>query len=168
MSRRAKRALPKRLRSPSTPPINVVPGLAPLRLTKMIPHNRTENGNAPEDKRINDRCRSAAKGQGANQNRTDQANRVGFENVRGHTSAITHVIANVIGDRRWITWIIFIESVFDLAHQIRSHIRSLGVNTTAESRKNADQTSTQSKADQTLHRGVRTNHIPGDPVKDPN
>ena len=148
-----------------TPPISSRAGFGAAQVDKKNAADRAEDGNAAEDKRIDDRRRRRREGQGADQNRADQADRVGFENVRGHAGAIAHVIAHVVGDRGRIARVVFLEVAFDLAHQIGADVRGLGVNAAAESRENADQTRAQREADQTVHRSVVADHVARHAVK---
>ena len=97
--------------------------------------------------------------QGADQDRADQTDRVGLENVGRHAGAIADVIAHVIRDRGWIARIVFFEIAFDFADQIRADVRRFGVNATAESRENADQARAQRQADQTAHRSIVADHF---------
>ena len=94
----------------------------------------------------------------ADQDRADQADRVGFENVRRHAGAIADVIAHVIRDRRRIARIVFFEIALDFADQIGADVRGLGVNAAAKPREHADQTRPERQTDQALHR-----HVVADP-----
>ena len=115
--------------------------------------DRAEDGDAAEDKRINDRRRrSSPSVKRADQDRADQADRVGLENVRRHAGAIADIIAHVVRDRGRIARIVFLEVAFDFADQIGADVRRLGVNAAAESREDADQARAQRQADQALHR----------------
>src|SRR5207253_175435 len=103
----------------------------------------SQHGNSTKHKRVNDGCRVPSKCQQPRQNRADQTDSVRFKNVRRHSCAIAYVVADVVSNDGWITWIIFLEAFFDFADQIGTDVGGFGVNAAAESRKNANETAAQ-------------------------
>ena len=128
--------------------------------------NRAEDRDAAEDKGINDRRRRRRERQGADQDRADQTDRVGLENVGRHACAIADIVAHVIRDRGWIARIVFFQAAFDFADQIGADVRGFGVNATAESREDADQARAQRQADEAAHGKLVADHFTGDGVED--
>ncbi len=149
-----------------TPPISVLPGLPPAHVDKDDAANRAEDRDAAEDKGINDRCRRRRQSQGADQNRTDQTDRVGLENVRRHACAIADIVAHVIRDRGRIARIVFFQAAFDFADQVRADVRGFGVNAATESREDTDQARAQRQADEAAHGRFVADHFTGDGVED--
>ncbi len=88
----------------------------------------------------------------AQQHGGNQRHRVGFEQVGRHAGAIAHVVAHVVGDHGRVARIIFRDARFHLAHQIGTHIRALGEDAAAQSRKNRDQRGTEGQAHQCMQR----------------
>ncbi len=134
-----------------TPPMSVLPGLPPLMLTKRMPQIAPENRNAAEDERINHRRRRVREGKGADQNRADQTDRIGLENVRRHARTIADVVAHVIGDRRRVARIVFLQAALDFTNEIGADVGRLGVNAAAQSREDADQTRAERQPDEAAH-----------------
>mmetsp|Transcript_3062 Transcript_3062/g.4215 ORF Transcript_3062/g.4215 Transcript_3062/m.4215 type:complete len:213 (-) Transcript_3062:250-888(-) len=64
--------------------------------------------------------------------------------VRAHTSDISDVVTNVVGNSGGVSWIILGNSVNDLSDQISTNISSLGVNTSTDTSKHGNDGSTQS------------------------
>src|SRR5437588_1945213 len=116
--------------------------------------DRAKHGNSAQDKWITDGSRISGERERSHENRADQADRVSFENVRGHAGAIAHVIADVVRDRGRIPRIIFFEIALDFAHEIGAHVGGFRVNTATESREDADETRTEREAHQTFYRVI--------------
>ena len=120
-------------------------------------NERRDDRQSAQHKRINHR-RIRAHRQVAHQHAADQAHRIRFENVRRHARAVAHVVAHVVGNGRRIPRIILIQILLILAHQIRAHVRRLGINTTAQSRKHTDQRAAQRQPHQRIDRMLRVVH----------
>src|SRR5210317_403228 len=67
-------------------------------------------------------------------NRTD----IGFEDIRAHTGGITNAITNIVSDNAWVTWIVFGNTGFNLADQVRTDISGLGVDATTNTGKESN------------------------------
>ena len=59
----------------------------------------------------------AAKEDQAKDHRRNDGDRIGFEQVSGHTGAIADIVANVIRDNGRVTGVIFRDAGFDLTNQ---------------------------------------------------
>ena len=75
---------------------------------------------------------------------------VAFENVGGHSGAVADVVADVVGDGRGITGVIFGNSRFNFADQVGSHVGCLGVNAAADSHEECQQGSAKAEAEKDL------------------
>src|SRR6059036_864721 len=82
-----------------TAPINTAAGLPRATLTNKIPRI-APNTEIPPSTWINDGSGISRKRQQPCQDRADQTNSVGFENVRSHACAIAYVVSHIIGDYR--------------------------------------------------------------------
>ena len=103
---------------------------------------------------------------GADQDRADQTDRVGLENVGRHARAIADIVAHVIRDRGWVARIVFFQAALDFAHQIGADVRGLGVNAAAKSGEDADQARAQRQADEAAHGRLVADHFAGDGIED--
>src|SRR5690606_38312481 len=54
-----------------------------------------------------------------------------LQQVGSQSSHVTYVVANVIGDGRGVARVVFRDTRLHLTHQVSSHIRCLGVDSTA-------------------------------------
>ena len=127
--------------------------------------DRAQHGNSTENERVNDDCRITRQSERTDQDRADQAHRVSFEHVGGHAGAITHVVADIICDRRGIARIVFFEAYFDFANEVRADISGFGVNPAAQSREHADQARPKCQAHQAADRHPRTGDMRDNGVK---
>ena len=131
------------------------------------PTNRAEDRDAAEHERVNDRGRRRRESERADEDRADQAHCISLENVGRHPGAIAHVVAHVVGDRRRISRIVFVERVLDFPYEIGAHVSRLRVNAAAQSRENADQTRAQGETDKAAHCSCMADHAPRDRVEEP-
>ncbi len=70
---------------------------------------------------------------------------IGLEQIGCHTSAVTNIVAHVIGDGCRVAWIVFRNAGFDLPDKVSANISSLGENTAAETCEDRDQRRTESE-----------------------
>ena len=80
----------------------------------------------------------------------DQGYRVSLKQVSGHTGAIAHVVAHVVGDHGGVTRVIFRNIGFDFAHQVSTNVCAFGENAASQTREDRDQRGTESKTHQGL------------------
>ena len=78
-------------------------------------------------------------GEVSNENTPDQADGVGFKDIRGHSSAVSDVISDVVGDGGGIAGVVFFEFGFDFAHEIGADVCGFGVDAASETCKHADE-----------------------------
>ena len=78
----------------------------------------------------------------------DDRHHIGFEQISGHAGAITDIVADIIGDRRRIAWIVLGNPGFDLADEIGPDIGTLGENAAAETGEDRDERRTETERDQ--------------------
>jgi hypothetical protein len=84
----------------------------------------------------------------ADQHGGDRGDRVGLEQVGGHTGAVAHVVAHVVGDGGRVAGIVLGNAGFDLAHQVGAHIGTLGEDTAAQTGEDGDQAAAETEGDQ--------------------
>ncbi len=87
---------------------------------------------------------------GAQDQRGDQGHRVGLEQVGGHTGAVTHVVADVVGDGGGVARVILGDVLLDLADQVGADIGGLGEDAAANSHEHGEQRGTEAEALQHL------------------
>ena len=69
----------------------------------------------------------------------DQGNGIGFKQVSRHTGAIADVVAHVVGDHGWVARVIFRNTGFDLANQIRTDVSAFGKNAATQTGEDRNQ-----------------------------
>ncbi len=84
----------------------------------------------------------------AEQDRADEADRVGLEDVGGHSGAIADIVAHVIGDGGGIARIILVEVALDLADEIGADVGRLCINAAAQPGENGDERRAEGEADE--------------------
>ncbi len=85
--------------------------------------------------------------------REDRAD-VAFEEVCTHTGDIADVVADVIRNDRRVTRIVFWNSCFDFANQIRADVRRLRVDTASHTREERHHRGAESKTGQRPERSI--------------
>jgi len=73
---------------------------------------------------------------------------IGFEQVCGHSGAVTDIVADVVGDHGRVARIILGDSGLDLANQVGANVRGLGENSAAETREDRNQRRAEGKSDE--------------------
>ena len=77
--------------------------------------------------------------------RGDRGHRIGLEQIRSHPCAVADIVADVIGNRCRVAWIVFRNSGFNFADEIATNVRTFGENTAAEPGKNGNQRGTKTQ-----------------------
>ncbi len=75
--------------------------------------------------------------------RGKQRARVALKKVGTHTGDVAHVVAHVVGDRGGVAGVVFGNPCLDLAHQVRTDVSGLCVNTAADTSEQGDRGTTQ-------------------------
>ena len=86
---------------------------------------------------------------------------IGLEQVGGHTGAVTHVVAHVVGDDRRVAGVVLGDSGFDLAHQVGADVGALGEDAAAQTGEDGDQAAAEAEGhqgDDVMGGGVVTGH----------
>ena len=131
----------------TTPPIRALVGVRIGNIDKENANDRGDNCRSPEQKR-KDHRRAQTGGKRPHEHGANERNRVGFEDVRRHSSAIAHVVADVVGDGRRIARIVLLEIRFHLANEVRPNVGRLRVNSATQTREDRNQRSAQSDPDE--------------------
>ena len=118
-----------------------------------------ENGYSTDDEGITQGGRlglavSTQYGEVGDKDAADQTDGVGFKNIRSHSGAVAHIVADVIGDGGGIAGVIFFELGFDFAHEVGSHIGGFGIDSASEAGKNTDEGGTESEAGEAIDCGT--------------
>ena len=127
-----------------------------------------DNRSAPQHQRVQHSVRAQAIDQQVAQHHgRDHGHGVGFEEIGRHACAVTHVVTHVVGDHRRVARVIFRDTGFDFADEVRTDVRPLGEDTAAESRENGDEGAAEGEADQATQDlfVVRTQELRGEHIK---
>jgi len=89
-------------------------------------------------------------GEVSDEDTTDEADGVSFKDIRSHSSAVSHVVSDVIGDRGRIAGIIFFEFRFDFSHEVGADVGGFGVDPATETCKHADEGGAEGEAGETV------------------
>ena len=117
----------------------------------------TENAYAAqhqrEDSRIQptaDGCSCKCQGDGR-----DNGANIAFKQIGTHTGYIAHIVAHIVCNGCRVAGIVLRNTGLHFAHQISAHVRSLGINTAADTGKQSDRRRTQTKACENIQsRGI--------------
>ena len=69
----------------------------------------------------------------------DDRHRIGLEQVGRHAGAVADIVADVVGDRGRIAWIVLGNAGLDLADEIGADVGALGEDAAAKTGENRDQ-----------------------------
>ncbi len=86
--------------------------------------------------------------------RGDDRDHVGLEEVGGHAGAVADVVAHVVGDRRRVAGVVLGDARLDLADEIGAHVGCLGEDAAADSHEQREERGAEAEADQHRGRGV--------------
>ena len=78
--------------------------------------------------------------------RRDQRDRVGLEEVRGHAGAVAHVVAHVVGDGRGVARVVLGDARLDLADQVGADVGGLGEDAAADTHEHGQQRAAEAEA----------------------
>jgi hypothetical protein len=117
-------------------------------------HRRDDRSTAQHQRKDHTRRAGFGCHHPAKQHGGDQGDRIGLEQVGGHAGAIADVVAHVVRDDRRIARVIFRDTGLDLAHEIRTDIRTLGEDAAAQTGEDRDERGAEGQADQRMQ-GMR-------------
>ena len=116
------------------------------------PDDRGEDADGGDDEREqHGRGRVVAdgpEGREAQDERGDDGDLVGLEEVGRHARAVTDVVADVVGDGGRVAGIVLGDPGFHLAHQIGPHVGGLGEDAAADPHEQGDQRGAEGETDQ--------------------
>ena len=75
---------------------------------------------------------------------------VGLEQIGRHTGTVANVVANVVGNHRRVAGIIFRNTGFNLANEVRTDVRAFREDTAAQTGENRNQRCTEGQANQSI------------------
>ena len=82
----------------------------------------------------------------AQDQRGDQHDRVGLEQVRRHAGAVADVVADVVGDRGRVARVVLGDALLDLADQVRADVGGLGEDAAADTHEHREQRRAEAEA----------------------
>ena len=91
---------------------------------------------------------------GGEQHGGDHGHGVGFKEVGGHTGAVAHVVAHVVGDDGGVARVVFGDAGFDLAHEVGAHVGALREDAAAETREDGDEGSAEAEGHEGFKHGL--------------
>mmetsp|Transcript_7661 Transcript_7661/g.28706 ORF Transcript_7661/g.28706 Transcript_7661/m.28706 type:complete len:524 (-) Transcript_7661:804-2375(-) len=86
--------------------------------------------------------------QGGSSNYTSH---IRLEQVTSHTSNISHIVTNIVGNNSRVSWIIFRNSSLNFSHQISAYISCFGKDTTSYTSKQGNGRSSETESTQCLY-----------------
>ena len=89
-----------------------------------------------------------AEGGVAQDQRGDDGDLVGLEEVGRHAGAVAHVVAHVVGDGGGVAGVVLGDAGLDLAHQVGADVGRLGEDAAADSHEQGEQRGAEGEADQ--------------------
>ena len=87
---------------------------------------------------------------GAQDQRGDQRDRVGLEQVGGHARAVADVVADVVGDGGGVAGVVLGDALLDLADEVRADVGGLGEDAAADTHEHRQQGRAEAEALQHL------------------
>ena len=94
----------------------------------------------------------------AEDDRRDERDLVALEEVGGHTGAVTHVVAHVVGDRGRVARVVLGDAGLDLADEVGADVGRLGEDAAADAQEQREQRATEPEADEDRGGGVLEDH----------
>ena len=113
--------------------------------------DRGEDADRRDDQREDQADR--AEGRLAEDQRGDQRDGVGLEQVGGHAGAVADVVADVVGDRGRVARVVLGDALLDLADQVGADVGGLGEDAAADTHEHREQGGAEAEALEHL-RGV--------------
>jgi hypothetical protein len=87
-----------------------------------------------------------AEGDLAQDERGDQRDGVRLEQVGRHAGAVTHVVTDVVGDRRGVARVVLGDALLDLADQVGADVGRLGEDAAADAHEHREQRAAEGEA----------------------
>ena len=87
-----------------------------------------------------------AEGGAAQDQAGHQRDGVGLEQVRGHAGAVADVVADVVGDRGGVAWVVLGDALLDLADQVGADVGGLGEDPAADTHEHGQQRGAEPEA----------------------
>ena len=109
------------------------------------PTARTNSGNITPA--IAPISRAGERGDAQDQ-RGDERDLVGLEQVGGHAGAVADVVAHVVGDRGGVAGVVLGDALLDLAHEVGAHVGGLREDAAADPHEHREQRAAEPEADQ--------------------
>ena len=82
----------------------------------------------------------------AEDQRGDQRDGVGLEQVGGHAGAVADVVADVVGDGRGVARVVLGDALLDLADQVGADVGGLGEDAAADTHEHGEQGGAEAEA----------------------
>ena len=90
----------------------------------------------------------------AQDQRGDQGDRVGLEEVRGHAGAVADVVADVVGDGGGVARVVLGDARLDLADEVGADVGRLGEDAAADAHEHGQQRAAEAEALEDHRRGL--------------
>ena len=84
----------------------------------------------------------------AEDDRGDEGDLVGLEQVGGHAGAVADVVAHVVGDGGRVAGVVLGDAGLDLAHEVGADVGRLGEDAAADPEEQGEQRAAEAEADQ--------------------
>ena len=125
-------------------------GLVGPRLGDVDADDRGDDADGRDDQR-EDQPLGAERGAAQDQ-RGDQGHGVGLEEVCGHAGAVTHVVADIVGDGGGVAGVVLGDALLDLADQVGADVGRLGEDAAADAHEHGEHCRAETEALQHLWR----------------
>ena len=107
-----------------------------------------EDADAADEQREDDALVTEARE--AEDHGRDDGDFVALEDVGGHTGAVAHVVAHVVGDGGGVARVVLGDVLLDLSDEVGAHVGSLGVDAAAHAHEECEQRAAEAEAEQGL------------------
>ena len=94
----------------------------------------------------------------AEDDRRDERDLVGLEQVGGHAGAVADVVADVVGDGRRVARVVFGDALLDLADEVGADVGRLGEDAAADAQEQREQRAAEPEADEDRRARVLEDH----------
>ena len=118
--------------------------LAGPRLAQVDAGHRRQGADGGDQQRVDQAL--VAEGLRAEDQRRDQGDGVGLEEVGGHTGAVADVVTDVVGDGGGVARVVLGDVVLDLADQVGAHVGGLGEDAAADPHEHRQQRGAEAEA----------------------
>ena len=119
--------------------------------------DRRDDRDAADRERVEPEARARLRRRGADaeEHHRDRGDRVGLEQVGGHTGAVADVVADVVRDHGRVARVVLRDPGLDLADEVGADVRGLRVDAAAESCEDRDERAAEREPDQVVDRRGR-------------